>query len=82
MEKTSLSCFTGHCCHCTVSGVAFQRNPQFNEKSFVMYDNMMHDGGMNGWMHEWMNRGMWVWPVISALAVALLIFVVIKLLKK
>ena len=47
-----------------------------------MYDNMMNDSGMHGWMHEWMNSGMWIWPVIGALVAVLFVIVVIKLLKK
>ena len=43
-----------------------------------MYDNMMNDGGMHGWM----NGGMWVWPVIVILVAVLMVVVVIKLLKK
>ncbi len=47
-----------------------------------MYDNMMNDDGMNGWMHEWMNGGMWFWPVIATLVVVLIVIVVIRLRKK
>ncbi|MGK2906899.1 MAG: hypothetical protein ACSLFH_11205 [Desulfuromonadales bacterium] len=43
-----------------------------------MYDNMMNDVGMNGWM----NGGMWIWPLIGTLVVVLIVIVVIKLSKK
>ena len=42
-----------------------------------MYDNMMNDSGMNGWMHG----GMWVWPVLTTLVAVLIVVVVIKLIK-
>lgn len=47
-----------------------------------MYDNMMNDVGMNGWMHEWMNGGMWILPLIGTLVVVLIVIVVIKRSKK
>ena len=43
-----------------------------------MYDNMMNDVGMHGWM----NGGMWIWQLIGTIVVVLIIFVVIKRLKK
>ncbi|MGK2906255.1 MAG: hypothetical protein ACSLFH_07925 [Desulfuromonadales bacterium] len=43
-----------------------------------MYNNMMNDGGMHGWL----NGGMWVWPVLGTLVAILIIIVVIKLVKK
>jgi hypothetical protein len=43
-----------------------------------MYDNMMNDVGMN----EWMNGGMWIWPLIGTLVVVLIVIVVIKRSKK
>lgn len=43
-----------------------------------MYDNMMNDSGMNGWMYG----GMWVWPVLTTLVAVLIVVVVIKLVKK
>lgn len=51
--------------------------PRRNERSFLMFNNMMNDGGMNGWM----NGGMWVWPVLATLVAVLIVVVVIKLLK-
>ncbi len=43
-----------------------------------MFNNMMNDGGMHGWM----NSGMWVWPVLGALVAVLIVVVVLKLIKK
>ena len=37
---------------------------------------------MNNMMNEWMNSGMWVWPVLATLVAVLIVIVVIKLLKK
>ena len=47
-----------------------------------MYDNMMNDGSMNGWIHELMNGGMWISPLIGTLVVVLIVIVVIKRSKK
>jgi ABC-type multidrug transport system permease subunit len=43
-----------------------------------MFDNIMNDGEMHGWMHS----GMWIWPVLAILVAVLIVFVVIKLRKK
>jgi hypothetical protein len=47
--------------------------PQRNERSFIM-----NHGGMNGWM----DGGMWLWTVIGALVVALLVVLINKVSKK
>jgi uncharacterized membrane protein len=45
------------------------------------------DGGFmmnhtNGWMSGWMGGGMWIWTLIGALAVVLLVTVITRLSKK
>lgn len=43
-----------------------------------MFNNMMNDGGMHGWM----SGGMWIWPVLAVLVAVLIVVVVMKLIKK
>ncbi len=37
---------------------------------------------MDGGMHGWMSGGVWVWPVLAILVVALIVVVVLKLFRK
>lgn len=40
------------------------------------------DGWMGGGMGGWMGSGVWFWPIGCLLAVAAIVFIVIKLAKK
>ncbi len=36
----------------------------------------------SGWMGSGMHGGMWLWPVVGVLVVAVIVFIVIRLTKK
>lgn len=41
---------------------------------------MMNHG--DGWMNGWLGGGMWVWPVIGLVVVALLVVLVLKVSRR
>jgi len=36
----------------------------------------------NGWMNDWIGRGVWIWAIIGILVVVLLVVMIIRLYRK